>query len=427
MSRHSIVVDHLSKSYRLGMAPQMKTFREALTDAAVALFRRARGERPEGAGGDTFWALRDVSFEVEPGEVIGIVGRNGAGKSTLLKILSRITEPTAGTARLRGVVSSLLEVGTGFHPELTGRENVFLIGSILGMRKAEIDRKFDEIVAFAQIEKFLDTAVKYYSSGMFVRLAFAVAAHLETQILIVDEVLAVGDAAFQRKCLGRIEEVTREGRTVLFVSHNMPTVLNLCTRCLYLEQGAVKMDGDPRAVLEAYTSATMGRMNADASLEGHQGRTSDSTPIMKEVRVRGLGASSDFIYMGDDVEVEVRFEAETPLVDPTFRVHIKNNVSAGVFGADTDTNPPPRLGVPMTAGSIKCRIGKIPLMPGSYTLDLFLGIGNMSIDSVFDACRFEVHPADVFGTGKLPLASTGSIYWPSSWEVVPERAVANAV
>lgn len=246
-----ISVSGLSKRYHLSHERRQDTLRDSLTHK----FRRllGGGAAPEG---EEFWALRDVSFEVNPGDVVGIIGRNGAGKSTLLKILSRITEPTAGTVRLRGRVASLLEVGTGFHPELSGRENIFLNGAILGMSRTEITRKFDEIVAFAEIERFLDTPVKHYSSGMYVRLAFAVAAHLEPEILIVDEVLAVGDAQFQKKCLGKMQDVaTQEGRTVLFVSHNMGVVANLCARVLLLGEGRVQLDGPAAAGITAYIQA----------------------------------------------------------------------------------------------------------------------------------------------------------------------------
>src|ERR1700754_4360732 len=245
-----IKVQNLSKQYFLGgpVAPY-STIRETIVDLARKPFRALRAN----GGAPNLWALKAVSFEVGRGEVVGIIGRNGAGKSTLLKILSRITEPTEGCVRLRGRVASLLEVGTGFHPELTGRENVYLNGSILGMKKAEIDRKFDEIVAFAEIEKFLDTPVKHYSSGMYVRLAFAVAAHLEPEILIIDEVLAVGDAEFQKKCLGKMDEVSRnQGRTILFVSHNMEAVFRLCTHGILLESGRVRNIGDAKAVVPAY-------------------------------------------------------------------------------------------------------------------------------------------------------------------------------
>jgi homopolymeric O-antigen transport system ATP-binding protein len=244
-----IKVENISKQYRLGASREsFPTLRDALAGAFRAPLRR-RGRRKTN---ETIWALKDVSFEIAPGEVVGIIGRNGAGKSTLLKILSRITEPTSGRAELHGRTASLLEVGTGFHPELTGRENMFLNAAILGMPRSEIERKFDEIVAFAEIEKFLDTPVKHYSSGMYVRLAFAVAAHLEPEILIIDEVLAVGDAAFQKKCLGKIQGVTQQGRTVLFVSHNMAAIKSLCGRALLLEEGRIAIEGNVDTLIDKY-------------------------------------------------------------------------------------------------------------------------------------------------------------------------------
>jgi lipopolysaccharide transport system ATP-binding protein len=258
MSDVAIRVEKLGKMYRIG-GPQAryKTLRESIVGAVTAPIRRLRHPRSASRNRETIWALKDVSFEVQRGEVVGIIGRNGAGKTTLLKILSRITEPTEGRAEIHGRVGSLLEVGTGFHPELTGRENIYLNGAILGMGRAEIDRKFDEIVAFAEIKKFLDTPVKHYSSGMYVRLAFAVAAHLEPEILLVDEVLAVGDAAFQKKCLGKMGDVAREGRTVLFVSHNMGAIQRLCGWTVLLGEGKVLEIGNSTQVVRNYLDANI--------------------------------------------------------------------------------------------------------------------------------------------------------------------------
>ncbi len=254
-------VENLCKQYRIGAkGPAYQTLRESLVGAMRAPFKQLGG-RNGTKNSETIWALKDVSFEVAPGEVVGIIGSNGAGKSTLLKTLSRITEPTKGKVELYGRLASLLEVGTGFHPELTGRENIYLNGAILGMRKADIDRKFDEIVAFAELEKFLDTPVKHYSSGMYMRLAFAVASHLEPEILLVDEVLAVGDAAFQKKCLGRMGEVAKHGRTILFVSHNLTAVKSLCRRAMRLDSGQIIDSGDTEKVVLNYTrSETQTRM-----------------------------------------------------------------------------------------------------------------------------------------------------------------------
>ena len=272
-----IKVENLSKQYRIGVHEGYKTFRETLVDTVKVPFVRLRGamSRVHGAWSkdtgsplsshdDTIWALKDVSFEVKQGEVVGIIGRNGAGKSTLLKILSKITEPTEGRVELKGRIGSLLEVGTGFHPELTGHENVYLYGAILGMDRWEVTRKFDEIVAFAEIEKFIDTPVKRYSSGMYMRLAFAVAAYMETEILLVDEVLAVGDAAFQKKCLGKMGDVSKEGRTVLFVSHNMGAINRLCRTAILLDEGKIKIRDHAETVISKYLyegSSTQGERN----------------------------------------------------------------------------------------------------------------------------------------------------------------------
>lgn len=316
MTQYAIRVDQLGKQYQLGQDRKYKALRDTLTDALYAPARalrrlwqrpRAEGNRPE-----TFWALRDVGFDVRPGEVVGIIGRNGAGKSTLLKLLSRITEPTTGAIDLYGRVGSLLEVGTGFHPELTGRENVYLNGGILGMKRTEIQRKFDDIVAFAEVEKFLDTPVKHYSSGMYVRLAFAVAAHLEPEILIVDEVLAVGDASFQRKCLNKMQDVSGHGRTVLFVSHNMPAVVRLCSRGLLLEAGQVVADGRADEVAARYLS------NA---ADGGTGRTweTGNVPGNADLRLRHVGLYLDdgapapgVVGVGDALHLRLRYEVRTP-------------------------------------------------------------------------------------------------------------------
>jgi lipopolysaccharide transport system ATP-binding protein len=295
----AIRVENLSKSYRIGeIRPRYKTIRDSVTEMVSSPFRRWSRGRHE--ADTTMWALRDVSFEVGRGEVIGVIGRNGAGKSTLLKILSRITQPTLGRAEIHGRIGSLLEVGTGFHPELTGRENVFLNGAILGMRRSEIEKKFDEIVAFAEVSKFIDTAVKHYSSGMYLRLAFAVAAHLEPDILLVDEVLAVGDVLFQKKCLGKMEDVARTGRTVLFVSHNMGAVRSLCTKGLFLESGKVLQAGDVGKCIETYFTQ-IGAFQA-----AQEGPDAESGSGFSQVRISGASGENT-------IDQSERFEARTRL------------------------------------------------------------------------------------------------------------------
>src|SRR5882724_9144312 len=293
MSDVAIKIEGLGKRYRIGAQQQAyRTLREKLNETALAPFRAAKHSLTGNGNGtsqsanrnsksEAFWALKNVSFEVTHGEVVGIIGRNGAGKSTLLKILSRITEPTEGYADINGRIASLLEVGTGFHPELTGRENVFLNGSILGMKRVEINRKFDEIVAFAEIDKFIDTPVKHYSSGMYVRLAFAVAAHLDPEILFVDEVLAVGDAAFQKKCLGKMGDVAQEGRTVLFVSHNMDAVLRLCRSVILLKDGGIFASGRTEHVINDY-------LREDFGTAAVREWTEDNAPTNGVVRLLGV-------------------------------------------------------------------------------------------------------------------------------------------
>jgi lipopolysaccharide transport system ATP-binding protein len=318
MSDISVRAKDLSKRYYIGRKQEKyRTLRDTLADAFVSPLRRAgkllQGQATGAAGLDeTIWALKDVSFEIRRGEVVGIIGCNGAGKSTLLKILSRITEPTTGLAEIHGRVGSLLEVGTGFHQELTGRENVYLNGAILGMKRTEIDRKFDEIVAFSEVEKFIDTPVKHYSSGMYLRLAFAVAAHLEPEILLVDEVLAVGDARFQKKCLNKMQDVGEQGRTVLFVSHNMPAITRLCERAILLDEGRVIEDGPGHAVVNTYLTAGMGTA-AVREWPDPARAPSGEVARLRAVRVRTAdGRIADTIDIQRPVGIEVEYEVLQP-------------------------------------------------------------------------------------------------------------------
>jgi len=307
MADKAISLDRIGKQYLLReRSHKYKALRDVLANAYMKPFRRFRGapaeaHSPRSSSRELFWALKDISFEVRHGEVLGLIGSNGAGKSTLLKVLSRITEPTTGRAVIYGRVGSLLEVGSGFHPELTGRENVFLNGAIIGMRKAEIERKFDEIVAFAEVERFIDTPVKHYSSGMYLKLAFAVAANLEPEILFVDEVLAVGDAAFQRKCLGKMGEVSRQGRTVLFVSHNMTAVQSLCTRAIWLAQGQLVADGSPAQIVADYL-----RSNSAAAVDQvwEDPATAPGNEVIRIHRARLLAKDSYHITVNDSVQLE---------------------------------------------------------------------------------------------------------------------------
>jgi lipopolysaccharide transport system ATP-binding protein len=330
MAEPIIIFENLSKQYVIDHRHDKDDgLRHALERAVRAPWERLRGRaRPPAVTQEEFWALRDVNLEIAPGEVVGIVGRNGAGKSTLLKILSRITEPTEGRVRLRGRTASLLEVGTGFHPELTGRENVFLNGAILGMTRAEIRRKFDEIIAFAEIEQFVDTPVKRYSSGMYVRLAFGVAAHLDPEILVVDEVLAVGDSRFQKKCLDKMDDAGRTGRTVLFVSHNMQAVTRLSSRCLLLDRGHVVLDGSPHRVANAYLSSGIGT-SAEREWNDPATAPGDDVVRFRAVRVRSeAGELADAIDIREGAGVELEYDVLKPghIFHPHFALRNEDGV-----------------------------------------------------------------------------------------------------
>jgi lipopolysaccharide transport system ATP-binding protein len=411
-----IKVENLSKQYRIGARQTSHpTLRDSIANVLRASFSHSHRN---GDSDNSFWALKDVSFDVMPGEVVGVIGRNGAGKSTLLKILSRITEPTEGQVDLYGRVSSLLEVGTGFHIELSGRENIYLNGAILGMRRSEIDRKFDEIVAFAEIDKFIDTPVKHYSSGMYMRLAFAVAAHLEPEVMIVDEVLAVGDAAFQKKCLGKMGEIGREGRTILFVSHNMHAVQDLCSRVILLTQGRVVFDGDTLEALQIYSKPALSNVKNNSDLRRHIGRTQNSTQTMVEAIIApASGSSSSGILMGDSIVIKVSFESESSLTDIDFGFIVKDKFGVPILGVNNKSLPCDNKNKTYKRGTVTGLIEKLPLMPGFYTVDLFFGAGGADFDTVIDALNFEVSPFDVFGTGILPSRSGGPVFIPAKWEV----------
>lgn len=371
MSDYSAIqVSGLGKQYVLGGAERGdESFREMLTGALMAPFRRLRRLQGERAEEDSFWALKDVNFQINPGEVVGIIGRNGAGKSTLLKILSRITDPTEGRIEIRGRVSSLLEVGTGFHPELTGRENIFLNGAILGMRRREILDKFDEIVAFAEVERFLDTPVKRYSSGMYVRLAFAVAAHLEPEILIVDEVLAVGDAAFQKKCLGKMQDVGNEGRTVLFVSHNMGAVRNLCSRAICLQQGSVVMEGEVEPVIDHY-------MGGDASgAHLYLAQNDSSNPFIKRASVeQGDDSTNAFVI---DQHIRMVFELEAgSRKGCVISVQICNTQGLCIYNSSSEFGIDE---IQCGFSRIECVIPSYGLAPGRYSVNVALFERNQQV------------------------------------------------
>jgi lipopolysaccharide transport system ATP-binding protein len=337
-----ISVENLSKKYIIGHQKQERytTLRDVLANGAKQFTNKLRHPFAATESDPTheeFWALKDVSFDIQQGDRVGIIGRNGAGKSTLLKILSRITEPTSGKVSIKGRVASLLEVGTGFHPELTGRENIFLNGAILGMSKADIKRKFDEIVAFAEVEKFLDTPVKRYSSGMYVRLAFAVAAHLEPEILIVDEVLAVGDAQFQQKCLGKMEDVGKEGRTVLFVSHNIAAINRLCSRCVSLEHGKVASIGTTSAVVESYLSAGFSSQSSEVVFTGGE----NENIRMISARTEGNEGTPKNIFRSDEeIRVTITYQVTRQVADLSVYIEVLTGMQEGLWHmCDWEENP----------------------------------------------------------------------------------------
>ncbi len=378
MTKPAIKVEGLYKEYVVGHAhEQHDTFYELLTSTLKAPLKRLRSLGGQSEEKERFWALQDVNFEVQPGEVVGVIGRNGAGKSTLLKTLSRITSPSKGRIEVRGRLASLLEVGTGFHPELSGRENIFLNGAILGMTRREVVRKFDEIVAFAEIEKFVDTPVKRYSSGMYVRLAFAVAAHLEPEILLIDEVLAVGDASFQKRCLGKLDEISGKGRTVLFVSHNMNAVEELCDRVLLLRDGCVKEDSkNVRQAIEGYlASASNGLSNSAWENSNGQYENEWFTPLRFALE-DGNGNPLQNSVRNDD-EVWVAIEGMVQSKDPALSIGYALHTADGrllywSLITDTDEYTWPRIALGHCR--LKSRIPSRLLNEGEYTLDLMLGL-----------------------------------------------------
>ena len=422
MDEPLIAASAVGKRYRITHQQPRGSYvalRDVIADAVTAPFRRRHGSNGGAPAEEEFWDLRDVSFDVREGEVLGVFGRNGAGKSTLLKILSRITEPTEGRVVMRGRAASLLEVGTGFHPELTGRDNIFLNGSILGMSRAEIARKFDAIVSFAGTERFLDTPVKRYSSGMYVRLAFAVAAHLDPEILIIDEVLAVGDAEFQQKCLGKMGEVARSGRTVLFVSHQLATVEHLCQTGLLLDKGAVRFHGPVRDAIAAYASTVKAQIT-ETFAERTDRRGSG---LLRFVEARVLdrhGKAAPALTCGDTFIFELRMRNTT--VAPLRNVHISVGVESAVgqrvatwsttyAGGDFSSAP---------AGEfcVRIHLPRTALMPGAYRYYLYTTVNGDVADWLLPAGAFDVDAGDFYGSGQLPGTRDGAFLSEHSIELL---------
>jgi len=412
----AIRAEGLGKQYRIGERQKYKALRDTLTDALYVPLRKARslfgGSNCDRVAETTIWALKDVSFEIIQGEVVGVIGRNGAGKSTLLKILSRITEPTRGFVDVCGRVGSLLEVGTGFHPELTGRENVYLNGSIIGMRKGEIDRKFDEIVAFAEIEQFLDTPIKFYSSGMYMRLAFSVAAHLEPEILLVDEVLAVGDAVFQKKCLGKIGDVAKSGRTVVFVSHNLAAIRSICQKCIVLEKGQLALSGNANHCVDYHLSGTFKSTNGSSVVF--------SNPSKQRLRMRAAAiicneSPSTRALMGDTMAISVKFASDMPIRRPQLGFTVSNQEGISILHGSNRYQPSPEFDTPVTEGEIRCDLGMVPLSAGQYSITLYFGDQGEDTHVVKDALYFEVLEKDVWGCGKIHPSNVSSLWWPTNF------------
>jgi lipopolysaccharide transport system ATP-binding protein len=410
MSDTVIRVENLSKRYVLGQSQESySTLRDRLAHKAKNVFQ-SRSDRKSQV--DEFWALQDVSFEIKQGDRVGIIGRNGAGKSTLLKILSRITEPTAGRIGIQGRVASLLEVGTGFHPELTGRENIYLNGAILGMSKAEIQRKFDEIVAFAEVEKFLDTPVKRYSSGMYVRLAFAVAAHLEPEILVVDEVLAVGDALFQKKCLGKMHEIGKEGRTVIFVSHNMAAINALCGRGILLHQGSLVHDGTTEDCVAAY-EASNGNSQGSMWMPSQDDKT-------VQLAITKIESSLVGVQPNLALQLEISLESRTNHKAAFLAVDILDTAGVSIMQA-----------LPQLEGFIKYQqlshsvclnIDLPPLIPGIYLVSVWVGSHNTeTLDCASEAISFEVVESPTYGRSFPHTKSHGYIVPKCSYSYTTQR------
>lgn len=398
-------IQNIGKRYIIGGEKEnYLSLREQITKR----FRRGFGGPKE-----SFWALKDVSFDVAYGETVGIVGKNGAGKSTLLKILSRITPPTKGRIQARGRVASLLEVGTGFHPELSGRENVYLNGSILGLSKQEIDRKFDEIVDFSGVSKFLETPLKRYSSGMQLRLAFAVAAHLEPEILVIDEVLAVGDAEFQKKCLGKMDEVSRSGRTVLFVSHNMEAVKRLCSKGVLLVKGECKSIGPIDDITQEYLNHYSVNTN-QASVEFERDDQFDLWT--KKISVLANGQLNSEIKMGDSLSFDIEFESEEKVEDLVVGLVITSIKGENVLNANNVYQPYQTYEIPVKEGNIRCDMGPVPLMPGVYQASFWVGSSTEHIQRLMEVINFEVTELDIWGKGKLPPRNSSSMWWDTKFD-----------
>jgi lipopolysaccharide transport system ATP-binding protein len=409
MSEIAIIAHEVSKRYVIGERQSYKSLRESLMKLVTAPLR-TRFQKSR----DSIWALRDVSFEIHRGEVIGIIGRNGAGKSTLLKVLSRITEPTCGEIRVRGRLASLLEVGTGFHPELTGRENIFLSGAVLGMTRSESERRFDQIVAFAEVDQFLDTPVKRYSSGMYLRLAFSVAAHLDPEILVLDEVLAVGDAAFQKKCLGRMENVAGEGRTVLFVSHNLAAVRSMCTRVFVIEGGELVFEGSVGDGIEYYLSSTLPESQSTLDTTEMSRPTSQLGRELQITAVRIPDLERGHLSTHKPMTVEFEFTCRENVEDVVFGFSIYSVEGPRILQALSTHQHPAFSGLEAGRYTISATLVSNPLLPGLYVLDIGARNAHKGLDWLKDLIVFQVvDEREISSTWLQPDA--GFVFSDSTW------------
>jgi len=417
MQNQAISIQEISKAYRIDPATgnaAARTLQEDLVNFVKRPLRRTTSLKKQ-----EVWALRNISFNVREGEVIGLIGRNGAGKSTLLKILSRITEPTSGYADIYGRVGALLEVGTGFHSELTGRENIYLSGAILGMRKSEIDRKFDQIVEFSGVNQYIETPVKRYSSGMAVRLAFAVAAHLDPEILLVDEVLAVGDASFQKKSLGKMSEVAESGRTVIFVSHNMGAIKNLCTRAVLLDGGKVLADGDVDNVVQEYliTASEKGEWHTDiVDRVDRQG-----SGAIRFTGYQLLGPNGDLVdaaVVGESVNFVLSYQRHSEKIrNARIMIWLRDAFTKGLLRFGTDLTGQDFEDLPKE-GKIVCRVPRFSLRSGRYYVDLGADVDGVKADRVIRAVTLDVIGGDYYGSGKIPLhPNDGDLLCDHSWSL----------
>jgi lipopolysaccharide transport system ATP-binding protein len=425
MNDPAIRIENLGKLYRIGSAKERnKTFREAMTDMIASPWRSMKSAFLKHPGetdrkDNYIWALKDVSFEVKRGEVVGIIGRNGAGKSTLLKILSRITEPTEGRVVLKGRVGSLLEVGTGFHSELTGEENIYLSGTILGMSSREISNKFDEIVSFAEMEKFINTPVKYYSSGMYMRLAFAVAAHLEPEILLIDEVLAVGDTEFQKKCLGKMDDVAQTGRTVLFVSHNMAAIQQLCQSGMVLNEGKVSFWGDVRSAINCYVQdvKTIQTVNL-AERRDRQG--SQWLKFTKVGLFDALGNEQKQIISGQDVFIRFCYVSNKAMRDAAVNIAFNVRSSQGYLLTNLNSLDVDKSTMNLyPTGFLQCAWPRFNLRSGSYDCALFCAVNGDIVDWLQSAFTIQVEDGDFFNTGRIINREQGDVLVSYDWTSHP--------